>query len=147
MNEVDSMCKNVRSLADDLQVVRECQRHQSQVTHFYFNPQSSTFKSISPPSFFPCPHTHPNWFIILLRLVFTSNEVRLKVRVSKRSHETAYDSVTIKNLSRKQSHKICNGNRVGRIRMFPFFPDFTHDSVAYDLVKTRLSESEAEAEG
>ena len=27
------------------------------------------------------------------------------------------------------------------------FPDFTHDSVAYDLVKTRLSESEAEAEG
>ena len=83
MNEVDSMCKNVRSLADDLQVVRECQRHQSQVTHFYFNPQSSTFKSISPPSFFPCPHTHPNWFIILLRLVFTSNEVRLKVRVSK----------------------------------------------------------------
>ncbi|KAM7449264.1 hypothetical protein ABFA07_002820 [Porites harrisoni] len=30
MIEVDSMCKNVRSLADDLQVVRECQRHQSQ---------------------------------------------------------------------------------------------------------------------
>lgn len=32
MNEVDLMCKNVRSLAEDLQVVRECQRHQSQIS-------------------------------------------------------------------------------------------------------------------
>lgn len=31
MNEVDSMCKNVKSLAEELQAVRECQKHQSQV--------------------------------------------------------------------------------------------------------------------
>ena len=37
--------------------------------------------------------------------------------------------------------------RVGRIWMFPFSSDFAYDSVAYDLVKTRLSESQAEAEG
>ena len=34
-----------------------------------------------PSLLFPCPHTHPNWFIALLRLVFTSDGVRVKVRV------------------------------------------------------------------
>ena len=31
--------------------------------------------------------------------------------------------------------------------MFPFSSDSTYDSVTYDLVKTRLSELEVEAEG
>ena len=48
--------------------------------------------------------------------------------------------------SRKGSHKL-DGIGVGRIRTFPFLLiPFMHDSVAYDPVKTRLSESEAEAE-
>ena len=45
-----------------------------------------------------------------------------------------------------QSHK-GDGIGVGRIRTFPFSSDSAYDSVAYDLVKTRLSELEAEAEG
>ena len=44
------------------------------------------------------------------------------------------------------SHK-SDGVGVGRIRTFPFSSDSAYDSVAYDQVKTRLSESEAEAEG
>ena len=52
----------------------------------------------------------------------------------------------IKNPSRKQSHKH-DGIGVGRIRMFPFSSDSAYNSVAYDLVKTRSLESEAEAEG
>ena len=44
------------------------------------------------------------------------------------------------------SHK-SDGVGVGRIRTFPFCSDSAYDSVAYDQVKTRLSESEAEAEG
>ena len=56
----------------------------------------------------------------------------------------------IKNQSRKWSHKR-DGIGVRRIRMFPFSSDSTYDFVTtydfYDLVKTRLSESEAEAEG
>ena len=36
---------------------------------------------------------------------------------------------------------------VRRIRTFPFSSDSAYDSVAYDLVKTSLSESEAELEG
>ena len=51
----------------------------------------------------------------------------------------------IKNQSRKRSHKL-DGIGVGRIRTFPFSSDSAYDSFAYDLVKTRLSESEAEAE-
>ena len=47
--------------------------------------------------------------------------------------------------SRKQSHKL-DGIGVGRIRTFSFSSDSAYDSVAYDLVKTTLSESEAEAE-
>ena len=51
----------------------------------------------------------------------------------------------IKQRSRKRNRK-GNGIRVARIRKFPFSSDYAHDSVAYDLVQTRLSESEAEAE-
>ena len=51
----------------------------------------------------------------------------------------------IENQSRKRSHKL-DGIGVGRIRTFPFLPiPFTTPSLI-DLVKTRLSESEAEAE-
>ena len=46
-------------------------------------------------------------------------------------------------ISAKESVKI----GVRRIRTFPFFSDSAYDSIAYDLVKTKLSESEAEAEG
>ena len=51
----------------------------------------------------------------------------------------------IENRSRKRSHKL-DGIGVGRIRTFPFSSDSACDSVAYDPVKTRLSDSEAEAE-
>ena len=66
---------------------------------------------------------------------------RSRSRSLKRSRKRAYDSVKIKNRSRKQNHK-----RDG-IRTFPLSSDSAYDSVAYDLVKTRLSDSEAEAEG
>ena len=52
----------------------------------------------------------------------------------------------IKNRSRKQSRKR-DGVGVEGIRAFPFASDSAYDSVVYDLMKTRLSESEAEAEG
>ena len=39
-----------------------------------------------------------------------------------------------------------DGFGVGRIRTFPSSSDSTYESVAYDLVKTRLLQSEAEAE-
>ena len=51
----------------------------------------------------------------------------------------------IENQSRKWSHKL-DGIGVGRIRMFPFPSDSVYASVAYDPVKTRLTELEAEAE-
>ena len=41
----------------------------------------------------------------------------------------------------------CDGIRVGRIRTFPFSSDFAYDSIANNLVKSRLSASEAEAQG
>ena len=63
-----------------------------------------------------------------------------------RSRTSAYDLLKIKNRNRMQSHK-CDGIRVGRIREFPFSSDSAYNSVVYDVVKTRLSESEAEAEG
>ena len=65
-----------------------------------------------------------------------------KVLSRSRSRKSAYDPVKIKN----RSHKL-DGIGVGRIRTFPFSSDSAYDSIAYDLVKTRLSESEAEAEG
>ena len=52
--------------------------------------------------------------------------------------------VKIKDRSRKRSHTL-DGIGVGRIRTFPFSSDSAYDSVAYDPVKTRLSDSEAEA--
>ena len=48
-----------------------------------------------------------------------------------------------KDRSRKRSHKL-DGFGLGGIRTFPFSPDSAYDSVAYDPVKTRVSESEAE---
>ena len=66
-------------------------------------------------------------------------------RSPSRSHKNAYDLVKIEKRSRKRSHKL-DGIGVRRIRSFPFSSDSTYDSVAYDLVKTALSESETEAE-
>ena len=51
----------------------------------------------------------------------------------------------IKNWGRKRSHKL-DGIGVGRIRMVPFSSDSAYDSDAYDLVKTRFLESQAEAQ-
>ena len=63
----------------------------------------------------------------------------------KQSRKSTYDPVKIRSRSHKQSHKH-NRIGVGRIRMFHFLPTPLMTSVAYDLVKTRLSWSEAEAE-
>jgi len=52
--------------------------------------------------------------------------------------------VKIENRSRKRSHKLDEIGD-GRIRTFPFLP-IPFMTVAYDPVKTRLSESEAEVE-
>ena len=67
-------------------------------------------------------------------------------RSRKRSRKSAYDLVKIKNRSRKRSHK-CDGIGVRRIKTLPFLPTPSLTGSAYDLVKTRLSESDAEAEG
>ena len=48
------------------------------------------------------------------------------------------------NRSRKPSHKL-DGIRVGRIRTVPFSSDSAYVSDAYDPVKIRFSESQAEA--
>ena len=70
---------------------------------------------------------------------------RSRSRNRRRSRKRAYEPVKIENQSRKRSHKL-NGIGVRRIRTFPFLPiPFTTPSL-YDPVKTRLSESEAEAE-
>ena len=55
------------------------------------------------------------------------------------------DLVKTKHQTRKRSHKL-EGIGVGRMRTFPFSSASAYESVAYDLVKTILSESEAEAE-
>ena len=54
-------------------------------------------------------------------------------------------------IKKLESYKAVNHKHdrigVGRIRKVPFSSDSAYyDSVAYDLVKTRLSESEAEVE-
>ena len=54
--------------------------------------------------------------------------------------KSAFDLVKIENQSHKQSHKF-DAIGVGRIRTYSVY-----DSVAYAPVKTRLSESDAEAE-
>ena len=51
----------------------------------------------------------------------------------------------IKNRRRKRSHRL-EGIGVGRIRTAPFSSDSAYDSDAYDPVKTRLSEWQAEAQ-
>ena len=51
----------------------------------------------------------------------------------------------IENRSREGSHKL-DGIGVGRIRTVPFSSDSSYDSDAFDPVKTRLSESQEEAE-
>ena len=63
----------------------------------------------------------------------------------RRSRKSASDQVKIENQSRKRSHKL-DGIGVGRIRTVPFASDSAYDSDAYDPVKTRLSESQAESE-
>ena len=60
-----------------------------------------------------------------------------KPRKRSRSCKSVFDSGKIKNRGHKR-----DGIAVRRIRTFPF----SSDSVAYDLVKTRLLESEAEAD-
>ena len=80
---------------------------------------------------------------------FHRQRSRSRSRIRKRSRKSAYDLLKIKHRSRKRSHKR-EGIRVRRIRTFLFLPTpLTTPSLAfrYDLVKTRLSESEAEAEG
>ena len=66
-------------------------------------------------------------------------------RSRSRSRKSASDLVKIENRSRKRSHEL-DGIGVGRIRTVPFSSDSAYDSDAFDPVKTRLSESQAEAE-
>ena len=66
------------------------------------------------------------------------------VAQEKLSRKSSYDLVKIKNWSCKHSHEH-NGMGFTRIRTFPFSSDSACDSVVYNLVKSRLSESEAEA--
>ena len=70
---------------------------------------------------------------------------RSRSRSRIRSRKSAFDLVKIENRSRKRSHKL-DGIGVGRIRTVPFSSDSAYDPDAYDPVKTRLSESQAEAE-
>lgn len=70
------------------------------------------------------------------------HQQRSRSQNRKQSQKSAYGLVKIKNQSCKQSHK-CDRIGVGRIRTVPF----SYDSVVCDLVKTRLSEPEAEVEG
>ena len=63
-----------------------------------------------------------------------------------KGHKSAYDLVKIKNWDRKRSHRR-DGIEFGRIiTRFHLIPLITK-SFAYDQVKTRLSESEAETKG
>jgi len=62
-----------------------------------------------------------------------------------RSRKSAYELVKIKDRSRERSHKL-DGIGVRKTRTFPLSFDSAYDYVAYDPVKARLSELEAEAE-
>ena len=73
-------------------------------------------------------------------MVFTND--RIGVRIINKGVKSAYDLVKIKNQSCKRSHE-CDGNGVGKIRTFPLSDDSAYNSIVYDLVKTRLLESEA----
>ena len=63
-----------------------------------------------------------------------------------RSRKSASNLGEIENQSRKWSHKL-NGIGVRRIRMVPFSSSSTYDSDAYDPVKTKLLELQAEVLG
>ena len=75
-------------------------------------------------------------------LVFTGDGVGVEVVVG--SRKSISDLVKIKNRSRKRIHRL-DGIGVGKIRTVPFSSDSAYDSDAYDPVKTRLSESQAQA--
>ena len=67
---------------------------------------------------------------------------------SQSGRKSAYVQAKIKNPSPKQSLKRSlkpEGICVGRIRTFPFSSDSADNSVTYDVVKNRLSQSEAES--
>ena len=67
-------------------------------------------------------------------------------RSRSRSRKSASDLVKIENRSRKRNHRL-DGIGVGRIRTVSFFfSDTAYDSDAYDPVKTRLSESQVQAQ-
>ena len=65
-------------------------------------------------------------------------------RSRSRGHKSASDLVKIENRSWKRSHKL-NEIGVGRTRMVPFSSNSAYD--AYDPMKTRLFESQAEVQG
>ena len=87
------------------------------------------------------------WLIFCVIFHFLNSCLQLgwfSLATESESESRAYDLhvMKIENRSCKPNHKL-NGIGVGRIRTFPFLPN---QFVAYDPVKTRLSESEAEAE-
>ena len=69
----------------------------------------------------------------------------LDPEASRFSFERLRPSRNFKNRSCKRGHKL-DGIGVERIRTFPFSSDSAYNSVAYDPVKTILSESQAEAQ-
>ena len=77
-------------------------------------------------------------------MVFTGDGIGVGASRS-RSRKSASDLVKIEHRSRKRSHKL-DGVGVGRIRTVPFSSDSAYDGDAYDPVKTRLSESQAETD-
>ena len=87
----------------------------------------------------------PGCFIFfILKVGFHWRRRRCRSRSRSRNHKSASDLVKIENRSRKRSDKL-DGIGVGRIRTVPISSDSVYDFDAYDPVKTRLSESEAEA--
>ena len=74
---------------------------------------------------------------------FHWRQSRTQSRRRSRNYKSASDLVKIENRSCKRSHKL-DGIGVGRIRTVPFSFDSAYDSDAYDPVKTKLSESQAE---
>ena len=76
----------------------------------------------------------------------TEENVGTSLGVNKRPIKVWFTLATKSELESWRSGK-SDGIGVGRIRKFPFSSDSAYDSVAYDQVKTRLSESEAEGEG
>ena len=81
----------------------------------------------------------------LLKLVCTSERAACREGVICTCLKSSSDWTPseIKNDSPKRSYK-WDGIRVRiRLRAFPYYSDCTYDSITYDLVKTRLLESEA----